>query len=182
MHPPDPSHDDPQDFSDLERQLTRLVPAAPGAAARRRMERQLEALATRRRDARKMWWRFAPVAAAAAVTLAGIALVRHQITGAQPETVAASPAGSETAAEARFVPPPPIVTGIPAEHFVPVSSQEFLRQTREGGVVELPDRVRAREIRVEYDDAWHWHDPATQTNVRIFRPREEIFLVPIETD
>ncbi|MCB1090701.1 MAG: hypothetical protein KDL87_04175 [Verrucomicrobiae bacterium] len=210
MNKPDPSHEEPQDFGDLENQLSRLIPAAPSAAAQRRIGRQLDQLEQHRRERRQMWWRFAPVAAAACLVLGGVAFLQQQMSRPQ---VAGDPAassslasdasssqkvpaavpefsgsampisvGGNVATSPEFASPPPIVTGIPADHFLPVSSQEFIRDAKEGRVIELSDDLRAREIHVEYDNAWHWHDPDTQTNIRIYRPREETFLVPIETD
>ncbi|MBL9151957.1 MAG: hypothetical protein JNK37_05720 [Verrucomicrobiales bacterium] len=188
MNVPDSSHDDlPPDLADLESRLSGLVPTPPAAHAGRRLGRRLDEMAAQRRESRQMWWRFAPVAAAACLTLAGLATLRHHLgtpaaTGAVAEAVADEPTATGPVEAPAFVSPPPIQTGIPADHFVPVSSQEILRETTPGGVIELSDRLRAREVRVEYDRAWHWHDPATQTNVRVFTPREEVILVPIETD
>jgi hypothetical protein len=180
-----PSSDDSSDLSDLERRLSRLIPAGPAEPAARRLSRHLDSLASQRRESRRIWWRVAPLAAAACVTLfAGLHWKRQLISAAADSRVVQAPVEDPAAVSPRsFVSPPPVKTGIPAENFVPVSSQEFLRQTRPGEVIETGDsRMPAREIRVEYDDAWHWHDPDTRTNIRIFRPREEVILVPIGTD
>ena len=191
MKPQDPSSspsDDASELSDLERRLARLTPAGPAEPAARRLGRHLDALASQRRETRRVWWRVAPLAAAACVTLfAGLHWKQQLISAAADNQVAQSQSQAEEPATAsssgNFVSPPPLRTGIPAENFVPVSSQEFLRQTRPGEVIELGEsRMPAREVRVEYDDAWHWHDPGTRTNIRIFRPREEVILVPIGTD
>lgn len=186
MKRPEPSPEDSPDFADLERRLARLTPAAPSPLAERRFLRHLDELSIARREARQRWWRFAPVAAAACLVLLGVAVVRPRLAEPAARTVTEAPA-APAATDPRNRPadpgtPPPVVTGIPADHFLPVSAQEFLRETTPGGIVEGSDRRPLREIRVEYDKAWHWHDPATQTNIRIFSPREEVILVPIETD
>jgi len=179
---------------DLERRLASLIPAAPRGGTQRRLGRELENLAETRSENRQIWMRFAPLAAAACVMLAGAWMVQRQLAGdhaqteteAEVATVDAKPEASAAEPEPEpgtvFVSPPPISSGIPADRFVPVSTQEILRQASPGGVVELSDEVSARELRLQYDQAWHWRDPKTRTNVRIFRPHEEILLVPIETD
>ncbi len=195
MHAPDSQ--EPERFDDLESRLRRLSPAPPSASLERRLGRELDALSENRRQDNLVWMRFAPLAAAACLVLAGAWLLQRQLVlqGAarDGDTVAetaptAAPAASKNAAPVaaeprRFVSPPPLeASGIPADRLVPVSSQQILREASPGGVIELPDQAPARELRLEYDDAWHWHDPETGTNVRVFRPREEVLLVPVETD
>lgn len=180
----------PNDFEDLESRLRRLSPAPPRAAFERRLGRELDSLSRNRQENRIVWLRFAPLAAAACLVLAGSWLLQRQLahsvpavpSGAPVITADSAPPAPPTEAERSFVSPPPISSGIPADRFVPVSSQQVLRETRQGGVVELSDQLPARELRLEYDDAWHWHDPETQTNIRVIRPREEVLLVPIEVD
>ena len=194
---PPSSPQEPNEFEELEQQLRSLTPAPPKAHVERQIGRELDLLADHRRENRIVWIRFAPLAAAACLVLAGAGWFQHQLATtpvisassadsaksniAQSATLSEEPAAAVSSSRP-FVSPPPISTGIPAERFVPVSSQEYFRQASEGSVVELSGKVPARELRVEYDDAWHWHDPETQTNVRIFRPREEILLVPVTTD
>ena len=46
----------------------------------------------------------------------------------------------------------------------------------------ITDEIPARRVTIEYDRAWHWHDPGTRTNIRVYQPREETVLVPLEVD
>ncbi len=178
-HPEPP---DPDSLADLEARLLRLNPAPPAGSFERRLGRQLDTRDQGRRDHQRLWMRFAPVAAAACIVLAGSWMLQRQLarttlvqqTSTPPETAPA-------AADARhFVSPP--AADSPMDRLVPVSSQQYLRHASPGSVVELGEDLPAREVRLEYDDAWHWHDPATGTNIRVFQPREEVILVPVEID
>ena len=181
---------DPNEFEDLESRLRRLSPAPPREDFERRLGRKLDTLSQNRQENQIVWMRFAPLAAAACLVLAGAWMIQRQLNSnlvSRPaDSVAenADPAAvtPTTETERVFVSPPPISSGIPADRFVPVSSQQHLRQALQGDVVETPQSIPAREMKLEYDDSWHWLDPETQTNVRVFRPREEVVLVPIETD
>lgn len=184
---PDPS--DPDSLADLEARLRRLNPAPPAASCERRLARLLDVRTEDRRESRLLWMRFAPLAAAACVVLAGSWILQRQLAriataqqGAPPATTAAVPGDDRDATPVprHFVSPP--VGDTPMDRLVPVSSQQYLRHASAGAVVELSDDLPARELRLEYDDAWHWHDPATGTNLRVFQPREEVILVPVETD
>ena len=46
----------------------------------------------------------------------------------------------------------------------------------------ITDEIPARRVTIEYDRAWHWHDPGTGTNIRVFQPKAETVLVPLEVD
>ncbi|MCB1232069.1 MAG: hypothetical protein KDN19_17505 [Verrucomicrobiae bacterium] len=189
-----PDSQEPNPLEDLEASLRKLTPAPPSASFEHRLGRELDQLTEDRRENRIIWVRFAPLAAAACLVLAGAWLFQRQL--AQSSTASSSGNGQQVAAETapettppapapsqRFVSPPPLdSSSVPGDRLVPVSSQQILRQASQGDVVELPDQMPARELRLEYDDAWHWHDPETGTNIRVFRPREETLLVPIETD
>ena len=199
MDAPEPQ-DSPGQFDDLESQLRRLSPAPPSAAVERRLGRELDALTENRRQNRVIWMRFAPLAAAACVVLTGAWILQGHLGRQAMEQARAEANSSATAAESlvensepsspapvpasrKFVSPPALPSsGVSSDRLVPVSSQQYLRQASQGGVVELSGQTPARELKLEYDDAWHWHDPETGTNVRVFRPREEVLLVPIETD
>lgn len=67
------------------------------------------------------------------------------------------------------------------DRFVPVSAQGYLVNTSSGGVVETEDGPK-RVLTLDYEDAYHWHDPKTGTNIRFFQPRNEELIVPLEAD
>jgi hypothetical protein len=37
-------------------------------------------------------------------------------------------------------------------------------------------------MKLEYRDAYHWHDPETGTSIRYFQPRSEEVIIPLPTD
>ena len=75
----------------------------------------------------------------------------------------------------------PAATGASLDNFVPVSAQGYLVNTSSGGVVETEDGPK-RVVKLDYQDAYHWHDPETGTNIRFFQPRNEEMIVPLEAD
>ncbi len=65
--------------------------------------------------------------------------------------------------------------------FQPVSAQEYLIDSSSKGLLRTGHgAVEKREL--HFRDAYHWHDPKTQTNIRYFVPRAEEVLVPVEVD
>lgn len=64
---------------------------------------------------------------------------------------------------------------------VPVSAEGFLIRTSSGGIVKSENGF-VEELNLEYQDAYHWRDPVTNTNIRFFAPRNERVLVPVTTD
>lgn len=80
---------------------------------------------------------------------------------------------------------PAVATPVPVssatDRFIPISSQGYVLNASSGGVVQTDEGPRER-VTVEFEDAYHWHDPATGTNIRFFQPRNEEFSVPLRTD
>ena len=67
------------------------------------------------------------------------------------------------------------------EKFLPVSSHGILMNASSGGIVETEDGPR-EQLNLEYRDAYHWHDPESGTNLRLFQPRSEEIIVPLHSD
>jgi len=65
--------------------------------------------------------------------------------------------------------------------FLPVSRQGLLVESSHEGVVETEEGMRER-LRLEFRDAYHWHDPESGTHLRIYAPRSETVVVPLRTD
>jgi hypothetical protein len=80
---------------------------------------------------------------------------------------------------------PTVVAAPPTEsarpQFVPVSAHGYLLNTSSGGVIQTEEGPRQR-LHIEYEDAYHWHDPTSGTNLRFFQPRREEVIVPLRTD
>lgn len=212
---PEPRNSGDDALSELESKLrSRLTPQAPNEAFLRDLGRRLDRAARDRRENRVVWVRFAPVAAAACVAVAGLFALQSRVTDSMIRRDAAEKSADLVAREAGATSegPAPVIfdqsptaidvpepstflvptgggsgTVIPfpssGAGLVPVSSQGFLREARDGGIVtESEGGNPVREWQLEYEDAWHWVDPETETNIRIFRPREETIRVPVETN
>jgi hypothetical protein len=160
---------------ELEALLKKLVPSPLQfdllTELQRDRDRIVEEAAERAPD-RLPWRRLVPLSLVSAIAMAGFGYVQfgERLAGnAAPtkEIVAATP------------------TTIPANggeaQFVPVSAQGYLLNTSSGGVIQTKEGPRQR-LNLEYEDAYHWHDPASGTNVRLFQPRSEEFIVPLQTD
>lgn len=122
---------------------------------------------------RSLWKRVIPFALVGSLAMAGFGYLRfgNQLSSAgnPPSSnppVALSPVGG---------------VEIPEDSLVPVSVHGFLMNTSSGGVVQTEEGPRER-FNLEYRDAYHWHDPASGTNVRLFQPRSEEVIVPLQTD
>ncbi len=71
---------------------------------------------------------------------------------------------------------PPVVDG-----FLPVSAQGYLVDSAPSGVIETEEGPR-QKWNLKFRDAYHWHDPETDTNIRFFEPRNEEMITPLQTD
>lgn len=191
---PDPAEHD-SELRALEERLGRLRPAPIPPSSGKGIALQLDALTTSRLHTRKHRRRFATLAIATCLAMGALFWIQQKLkTAPVPESAPESPLLTSSSAPGAdshetmdpelppFVSLPPIETGIPTDHFVPVSSQQHVRETSDAGVVLVSDRIPARQVRIAYDRAWHWHDPDTETNIRIFQPREDTVLVPLEID
>ena len=152
----------------------------------KRVGRQLDARELDRAERKIVWMRFAPVAAAACLVLAISFTMREYYRNQAALVTDGADDESENGPPAMTSSPPrvtaPRVTEVQGGQFVPVSEGNYFRGAAGGAVVGDENGKPVRQWRLEFEDAWHWHDPESETNVRIFRPREEIIQVPVETD
>jgi hypothetical protein len=91
-------------------------------------------------------------------------------------------AGSnDVSAEGGTVVATPVAAPATEPEYVPVSAHGYLLNTSSAGVIQTDEGPRQR-LNLEYEDAYHWHDPASGTNIRFFQPRSEEVIVPLQTD
>ena len=91
-------------------------------------------------------------------------------------------AGSgDASAEAETVATTPVTSPLTKPEYVPVSAHGYLLKTSSAGVIQTEEGPRQR-LNFQYEDAYHWHDPASGTNIRFFQPRSEEVIVPLQTD
>lgn len=111
------------------------------------------------------------LAKSAAAPAAGLASADSLSDAATPTSPGQSPSESPSAPD----------SSPNAPHFLPVSSHGTLVRTSSGGVIQTDEGPRER-LRIDYRDAYHWHDPDSGTNLRYFEPRSEEVVVPLRTD
>ncbi|MEM9280872.1 MAG: hypothetical protein AAGA96_03525 [Verrucomicrobiota bacterium] len=75
----------------------------------------------------------------------------------------------------------PATPGTLPERLVPVSAHGYMVNTSSEGVIQTEEGPR-QKMNVRFEDAYHWHDPETGTNIRYFQPRNEEIIVPLQTD
>ncbi len=68
----------------------------------------------------------------------------------------------------------------PRGEFVPVETQGYLIHADTGGIVESPEGPQ-RTYELRYEDVDHWHNPETSTHIRIYSPRRESVVLPVQT-
>lgn len=181
--------DNSRDHADLEALLKGLKPGRLDVHQFSELNRTRERTLMEHefRPTRMQWSRVVPVMLACFVVMFGVALFRYgallrqqspEVASTEPVTVVESLAAESLVADAA-APEPPVP--VPAPRFLPVSAHGTVVKTSSGGVVETEAGPRER-VQVEYQDAYHWHDPETGTNIRIFQPRNEEIVVPFVTD
>lgn len=185
------NHDPEADgFSDLESKLKSLEPSPIKPDFLAELEQDLKRTRQQgRREKQIMVSRFVPLAAAACFLVLGYLTIQlgffaqtetgSGVAGSQPGP--ATPASPGTAAP---VADPSLVHGLPPrsreDRFVPVSAQEYLRNTSTGRVFQVEGTGGfAREVNLEFEDVYHWHDPETSTNIRVITPRAEKIVIPV---
>lgn len=157
---------------DLEALLRKLVPAPLqfDHAADLHRERELFEMARSQSPTQMQWGRLVPLMLVCTVVMFGAAIFRYgdRLLGAKDGTPKETIVQTETPA------------AFP-DRFVPVSTHGTILKTSSGGVVETEAGPRER-LNIEYQDAYHWHDPESGTNIRLFRPRSEEVIVPLPKD
>lgn len=162
---------------ELEALLKKLVPSPLHVDLIAELHRDQERIQWDRdlRPARLPWRRLVSLSLVSALLMAGFGYL--QFGGQLVGTTA--PVAEHTVAA---VPPAPAVPASGLEtQFIPVSSHGYLLNASSGGVVQTDEGPRQR-LNLEFEDAYHWHDPSSGTNVRLFRPRSEEVFVPLQTD
>ncbi|MEM6910244.1 MAG: hypothetical protein AAF555_01560 [Verrucomicrobiota bacterium] len=176
---------------EIEARLQALVPAAPTARLKDRIEKALlsddplpAALPEPEKGKvlRPSFLRWVPVAAAACLALFLSMQVIPQLQGTQ-ETVLA---GVHAEAPMESPSSTPAIAGVEAP-ISPVSLSEGdasakLVRTVDEGVRQLANGQVVRVLRYEYLDSKEFVDPATGRNVRMTLPRTEWRQVPAKLD
>lgn len=161
--------------SELEAMLRQLVPTRLTVDLFAELNRDRERLLVRDDSAPSLsrWKSLIPFTLVGSLAMAGFGYLRFgdQLSPAENSRPSSTPVALSPASGVE----------IPGDSLVPVSAHGFLMKTSSGGVVQTEEGPRER-FNLEYRDAYHWHDPASGTNVRIFQPRSEEVIVPLQTD
>lgn len=171
----------PESDVELEALLRKLNPAPMECSTRDQLHREyrITAMNAAHSPARMHWRRVIPLAAACCLATFAYVSLRYGTDLWQPTTESAPVAALREVAPVEEV--SPSLSAPSAGDFVPVSAQGYIVNSASKGVIETDDGPRER-MAVEYQDAYHWHDPKTGTNIRIFKPRSEEVIVPLQTD
>lgn len=181
-------HEDGKD-EELEALLKKLVPSPLHLDLLGELHRDQERIAWDRelRPSRIQWRRLLPLSVASALLMAGFGYLQFgkQLAGTTAPATE-HPVVAATPATADPTPPPAVATSGPAAgesapRFLPVSARGYLLNASSGGVIQTDEGPRQR-LHLEYEDAYHWHDPASGTNIRFFQPRREEVIIPLQTD
>lgn len=153
---------------DLEALLRNLVPSPLqfDHAADLHRERELFEVARSQSPTQMQWGRLVPLMLVCTVVMFGAALFRY---GDRLRGTSSAPKKAVVQTETSPAVP---------DRFVPVSTHGTILKTSSGGLVETEAGPRER-LSIEYQDAYHWHDPESGTNIRFFRPRSEEVIVPL---
>lgn len=164
--------DRPGKHEDLEALLRNLVPSPLqfDHAADLHRERELFEISRSQDPSQMQWGRLVPLMLVCTVVMFGAALFRYG------DRLLASASGAKNDAIVQTETAAPV-----PDRFVPVSSHGTILKTSSGGLVETEAGPRER-LNIEYQDAYHWHDPESGTNIRFFRPRSEEVIVPLPKD
>jgi hypothetical protein len=174
------------DFSELEKELSKLRPAQPSPVLFERVEEALKdgrvGVKERWSPARRWvgletahpWWSLGFGLAAAAVLILFAAVTmerRHE----QQETIAQSSPASE---------PRAVLPGV--EHapthsrFIPAGGTNVVYNARDEGLHFSDGSERpVRRVRYNTKQTWRWRNPETGASLRVSYPSEEIVLIPV---
>ncbi len=163
--------------SALEEQLAKLVPVSLHSDFSDELLRDCKRVTEsvdNQRNTRVHWKRLIPLSIAAALVM--VSYFSFRFGDDINKQIVESASNKSPATKTSFA-------GDEAEtsRIVPVSAEGFLIRASSGGIIESENGL-VEELNLEYQDAYHWHDPATNTNIRFFAPRQERVLVPVITD
>ncbi len=172
----DDPHKRNEENEELEALLRRLVPTPLDieftAELRRDRDRTLPEISAE--PLRMHWGRVVPLTLLCTVVTFVFALYQHGDRLRKDHR-----SGSTAVTEMASVSPRD--QGPANPRYFPVSSHGTVVNTSSGGVVETAEGPRER-LRIDYRDAYHWHDPESGTNIRYFEPRSEEVVVPLRAD
>ena len=164
--------------------------ALVGSDGKRRMCTKNEATAQANAPGRIQWKRLIPLVAACGLVMCAVALYQfgfrftRGIPAEQAPPTLASPSSlTREKPDATPVPTDPtnsLTSDTLSHRFIPISSRGVLINSSSQGVIETKNGLREK-LHLEFEDTYHWHDPGTGTNVRIFSPRSEELTVPLES-
>jgi len=158
----------------LEGQLRSLEPAALDVATELRLERacQRTLLAERHHTSQRQIYRAVTLALISFCFLVAYTFYLYHFSANRqtPSTESRNLVDTLAPASTESV-----------DRFAPVSSQGYVLRASSGGFIETEEGP-AERVRVEYGNAYHWHDSATGTNLRVFTPSNEEFVVPLSAD
>ena len=173
------------DFSELEKELSKLRPAQPSPVLFERVEEALENCRASVSDARWSWRRFTETPCsnwwslgfglAAAAVLILFAAVTMQRRHEHQTTVAQSLAATETR-------PAPLGTerSISPSRFIPAGGTNVVYNARDEGLHFADGSERpVRRVRYHTQQTWRWRNPETGASLRVSYPSEEIVLIPV---
>lgn len=166
-----PEPEIPESDEELESLLKGLQPAALDTNLVNHLEQEREKVMASSEvpSSRSVQWkRVLPLSLACLLIMAGVGFFQY------------GPVLAPQVAIVEEVPLPSKATS-PIERFEPISAQGYLINASSEGVVETEDGLRER-MNLNYQDAYHWRDPSTGTNIRFFQPRQEELIVPLRTD
>lgn len=185
-----PDRIEPED--ELESLLKRLKPSPLDVGQMDDLSREYERVATAQANApgRIQWTRIIPLVAACGLVMCAVALYQfgfrftRGIPAEQAPPTLASPSSLNTEKpDATPVPTDPtnsLTSDTLSHRFIPVSSGGVLINSSSQGVIETKNGLREK-LHLEFEDTYHWHDPGSGTNIRIFSPRSEELTVPLES-
>ena len=159
---------------ELEDLLKKLVPTPLNFDMLAELNRDQESIALEweMNSASVRRHRLIPLSVISAILMAGFGYMQfgEQIAGS-----------GDASAEAETVATTPVTSPLTQPEYVPVSAHGYLLKTSSAGVIQTEEGPRQR-LNFQYEDAYHWHDPASGTNIRFFQPRSEEVIVPLQTD
>lgn len=163
------------EFDELEKELKKLNPSPLKVDFLSELERDCTRTMSQgfsKELPKTHWKRLIPILAAACVMLAGYVYVNFRDHSPQETSTDSLVAGVDEEV--------PVQMTSGENRFEPVSSQGYLIKASSGGIIPS-DEGPLEEMNLEYRDAYHWRDPSTGTNLRIFTPRQEKIIIPAET-
>ena len=163
-----------EDFAQLEEQLRTLEPAILDVSTELRLERacQRALLTERHNTSQRQLSRALVLALIFFCFLGGYSFYQFKFSANRVTPTPDSRNLVDTLAPASHD---------AVERFAPVSSQGYVLRASSGGFIKTEEGP-AERVRVEYGNAYHWHDSATGTNLRFFTPSNEEFVVPLSAD